>query len=145
MAFAQDLYSIDQVAALLGLHVRTVRNYVRDGRLKGVRIGKQYRIAREDLETLTGHRTTTPANSSGTRSRSVEVSSIVEVEAIGFDGASRVTNSLLAAAKGRSADDEPLRIDTIYDRERERLKVILIGSISATTSLLTLVSVLLEP
>ena len=45
----QDLYSVEQVAAQLGLHVRTVRNYVRDGRLKAVRIGKQYRIAREHL------------------------------------------------------------------------------------------------
>jgi hypothetical protein len=34
--------------------VKTVRNYVRDGRLKAVRIGKQYRIAREDLEAFMG-------------------------------------------------------------------------------------------
>ena len=50
----QDLYSVEQVANLLDLHVRTVRNYVREGRLKAVRIGKQYRIAREDLEAMTG-------------------------------------------------------------------------------------------
>lgn len=141
----QDLYSVEQVASQLGLHVRTVRNYVREGRLKGVRIGKQYRIARQDLESLTGHRAAAPANWSGAPRREVEVSSIVEIDAIGFDAASRVTNSLMAAANGRSAADEPLRIDTIYDRERERLKVILIGSVAATTSLLKLVSVLLEP
>ena len=51
---ADDLYSVEQVAELLGLHVRTVRNYVRDGRLKAVRIGKQYRISRANLEELTG-------------------------------------------------------------------------------------------
>jgi len=50
----QDLYSVERVADLLNLHVRTVRNYVREGRLKAVRIGKQYRIAREDLEAMTG-------------------------------------------------------------------------------------------
>ena len=132
-----DLYSIEQVAAQLGLHVRTVRNYVRDGRLKGVRIGKQYRIARADLEALTGHRATPPTANSQVSHR--------EVEAIGFDAASRVTNALLAGAKGRSDGDEPLRIDTIYDRERGRLKVILIGSLAATASLLKLVAVLLEP
>ncbi len=44
-----ELLSVEQVAELLGLHVRTVRNYVRDGRLKAVRIGKQYRITRTDL------------------------------------------------------------------------------------------------
>ena len=42
---SQEMYSVEQVADLLGLHVRTVRGYVRDGRLKAVRIGKQYRIA----------------------------------------------------------------------------------------------------
>ena len=118
----RDLYSVEQVAAQLGLHVRTVRNYLRDGRLKGVRIGKQYRIARADLEALTGHRAADPATRNGAPPREVEVSSIVEVGAIDFDAASRVTNSLLAAAKGRSDGDAPLRIDTIYDRERERLK-----------------------
>jgi len=35
----QDLYSVEQVADLLNLHVRTVRNYVRESRLKAVRIG----------------------------------------------------------------------------------------------------------
>ena len=67
MSATQDLYSVEQVAAQLGLHVRTVRNYVRDGRLKGVRIGKQYRIAREDLEALTGHRPAAPVTRTDTR------------------------------------------------------------------------------
>ena len=142
---APDLYSVEQVASQLGLHVRTVRNYVRDGRLKGVRIGKQYRIARQDVESLTGQRAAAPVSPADAPRREVEVSSIVEVDAIGFDAASRVTNSLMATANSRSAADEPLRIDTIYDRERERLKVILIGSIAATTSLLKFVSILLEP
>src|SRR6202521_607073 len=111
-AMSDELYSVDQVAERLGLHVRTVRNYVRDGRLKAVRIGKQYRIAREDLEALTGH----PAAASGSVSEPsrhhVEVSSIVQIEAIGFDTAGRVTSALMAAAKGRPEADQPLRIDT---------------------------------
>ncbi|MFC7563955.1 helix-turn-helix domain-containing protein [Actinomadura namibiensis] len=51
---AQQYYSVEQVAELLDLHVRTVRGYVRDGKLRATRIGKQYRIAREDLEEFTG-------------------------------------------------------------------------------------------
>ena len=45
-----QLYSVEQVANRLGLNVRTVRGYIREGRLSAVRIGKQYRIAAEDLE-----------------------------------------------------------------------------------------------
>ena len=141
---SQELYSVEQVAERLGLHVRTVRNYVRNGRLKAVRIGKQYRIAREHLEALTGQ----PADARGTGSapprRHVEVSSIVQIEAISFDAASRVTNTLLAAAKSRPEGDDALRVDTIYDQERARLKVILSGSIATTTSLLKFMTAYLD-
>src|ERR1041384_989486 len=96
----QTLYSVDQVAARLGLHVRTVRNYVRSGRLKAVRIGKQYRIAREDLEALTGRPEPAPVLESGLPGH-VEVSSIVQIEAISSEAANRVTNALMAATNGR--------------------------------------------
>src|SRR3954471_18306169 len=96
----QELYSVEQVANRLGLHVRTVRNYVRDGRLKAVRIGKQYRIARGDLDALTGQAVspTHPAADDTTRPHA-EVSSIVQIESIDFAAAGRVTNALMAAAK----------------------------------------------
>jgi excisionase family DNA binding protein len=93
----QELYSVDQVAARLGLHVRTVRHYVRDGRLKAVRIGKQYRIAREDLEALTGRPVLASPRETVASHRHVEVSSIVQVDAIRPDAASRVTNTLTSA------------------------------------------------
>src|SRR6266567_8569264 len=96
---SQELYSVDQVAGLLGLHVRTVRNYVRAGRLKAVRIGKQYRIAHADFAAMTGRAESAIDREPLRRHRHVEVSSIVEIDAIGPDAASRVSNGLLAAAK----------------------------------------------
>jgi excisionase family DNA binding protein len=138
------LYSVEQVAEQLGLHVKTVRGYVRAGRLPAVRIGKQYRIASEDLEALTGRPAPGPLRETVRRQRHVEVSSIVEIDAIGADAASRVTNSLLAAAKGRGAADGPLRIETLYDEERARLKIVVIGELRATATLFELVRVLLE-
>ena len=136
-----DLYSVEQVADLLGLHVRTVRTYVRAGRLKAVRIGKQYRIAREDLEAFTGRKV--PLADDVRRERHVDVSSVVQIDAISFEAASRVTNTLMAAAKGRDRD-QPLRIDTVYDRERGRLKVILTGSVASTAALLKLIATLVD-
>ena len=115
---AQELLSVDQVAERLGLHVKTVRGYVRGGRLRAKRIGKQYRITREDLELLTGGHVSGADRDTVRRQRHVEVSSIVEVDAIPLDASSRLTNSLLAAAKGRGESDEPLRIETIYDEAR---------------------------
>ena len=146
-AMAQELYSVEQVAERLGLHVRTVRSYVRDGKLKAVRIGKQYRIAREDLEAFTGRPVDASARETARRHRHAEVSSIVEIDAIDPDLAGRITNGILGAAGGRhkaGVAGEPVRIDTKYDEERARLKVIVTGGVATTASLLGLVSLYLE-
>jgi len=139
---SQELYSVDQVADLLDLHVRTVRNYVRDGRLKGVRIGKQYRITRDALEAFTGQPVASPEPVG--RVRYAEVSSVAQIDAISPELAGRVSTTLMAAAKGGSDAERPLRIDTIYDVERGRLKVIVTGDISASAGLLRVIAALTE-
>lgn len=129
------LYSVEQVAERLGLHVRTIRNYVRDGRLAAVRIGKQYRIAHEDLEAFTGRPVPAPSSDTAGRQRHTEVSSIVEIDAISAEMADRVATLLMAAAASRRPGDEPLRIETAYDMERARMKIIILGGLGDTARL----------
>jgi excisionase family DNA binding protein len=133
---SEDFYTLEQVADRLDLHVRTVRAYVRDGRLRAVRIGKQYRVARADLEALTG--------ALPRRTRHVEVSSIVEIAALPRELADRVTTSLTASAQSRDEGDPRLRVDTIYDEERAHLKVIVTGGIATSASLLKFIDLLLK-
>jgi excisionase family DNA binding protein len=139
---AQELYSVDEVADLLGLHVKTVRAYVREGKLRAVRIGKQYRIARQDLEALTGQSAAALERPAVRTQRHVEVSSIVNIDAVSKDLAHRLTTFLNASVGGRPAGDAPVRIDTIYDEERARMKIVLSGSIETTTTLLRAVAAL---
>ncbi len=141
-AESQDLYSVEQVAQRLGLHVRTVRNYVREGRLKAVRIGKQYRIARTDLAAFTGGGVP-PLPGEAPRHRAVEVSSIVQIDAIGRELADRVSTVVLASAN-TPRDGGPLRVQTVYDEERARLKVVVLGGPGDTAALLRLVEALVE-
>lgn len=140
----EELYTVDQVASLLGLHVKTVRGYVRDGRLKAVRIGKQYRINRADLTEFTGGATPAPARETVTRHRHVEVSSIVQIDAISAATASRISLSLTGAANSRTHDGTRLRIDTVYDEERASLKLILLGGLEDVAELLKMVNMILE-
>lgn len=124
---SDQLYSVEQVAERLGLHVRTVRNYVRDGRLPAVRIGKQYRIAHEDLEAFTGRPVPAPLRDTVRRQRHTEVSSIVQIDAVDTETADRLSTLVTAAAMGRRGEGEPLRIETAYDEERARMKIIILG------------------
>jgi len=126
----QHLLSVDQVAERLGLHVRTVRGYIREGRLEAVRIGKQYRIAAADLDAFTGRPPAEP------RPR-VEVSAVVECDGLTATAADRLSTLLLAdSALARDPAGEPLRIQAIYDDARARLKVIILGSPGDTATIL---------
>jgi excisionase family DNA binding protein len=116
--------SVEQVAERLGLHVRTVRGYVRDGRLKAVRIGKQYRIAQTDLDAFTG-RPAAPARPAP------EVSAVVELDGVSAATADRLSTFLVAGAQL-----QPLRVQTVYDDARGRLKVIILGGVAATSDVL---------
>jgi excisionase family DNA binding protein len=137
------LYSPEQVALKLGLHVRTVRNYVRQGRLRAVRIGKQYRIASKDLAQLTGEPQLEFEPQESASQPHSEVSSIVDIGSISPEMANRITNLLMAAgnSKGRTPGS---RAETIYDPQRMRMKIILVGTMQDNAAFFNLISGVIE-
>lgn len=138
----EKYYSVQDVADRLGLHVRTVRGYVRDGRLPAVRIGKQYRITRSALEAFTGGPVPATAGESARRTRRAETSSIVEIHAVDPANAHRLA-TLLTALGGRGADDQPLHVQTVYDEERAWLKIVILGGLGDTARILTTIEEIL--
>ncbi|WP_422738501.1 helix-turn-helix domain-containing protein [Micromonospora sp. WMMD729] len=133
-----DMYSVEQVAERLGLHVRTVRGYIRSGRLKAVRIGKQYRIAARDLDALTGQ-----TRAAATTTAAAEVSSIVQVDGVDRAAADRLGTLVLASANNRHDPANPFRVQTVHDEERHRMKIIIIGDPAGTAELLHLLDAVL--
>jgi len=49
---------VEDIARELDLHVNTVRGWIRDGKLKATKVGRDYRIKREDYEKFLQERTT---------------------------------------------------------------------------------------
>ncbi len=137
------MYSVEQVADLLGLHVRTVRGYIRSGRLAAVRIGKQYRIARADLDALTG-RPPEPTPARPTGAASVEVSSIVQIDGVDRTAADRLGTLVLAGANTGHDPGRPLRVQTVHDEERNRMKIVILGDAATTADLLRLLDAVLD-
>ncbi|MFE9656250.1 helix-turn-helix domain-containing protein [Micromonospora sp. NPDC006431] len=135
---SNDMYSVEQVADLLGLHVRTVRGYIRAGRLRAARIGKQYRISRADLDALTGR----PAPPIG--APALEVSSIVQVDGVDRAAADRLATLVLAGVNTGHDPTRPLRVQTVHDEERHRMKIIVLGDAATTADLLRLLDAVLQ-
>jgi excisionase family DNA binding protein len=135
-----DFYSVERAATLLGLHVKTVRSYVRDGKLKATRVGKSYRIARGDLESFAGG-PIEPRQVS--RQRRVDASTVVQIDASSPELASRIS-TMITAATSAPVDAEQLHVQTIYDEERASMKIILAGGVGRIAETLKLIEVLLE-
>lgn len=129
-------YTVEQAAGLLGLHVKTVRAYIRDGRLKATKIGKQYRIARGDLEAFAG----LPVSASAP-SRHAEASVVVRIDGIDRALMDRVSTLLPAALGGEPAG---VHVELVYDAERANLKVIVLGGLEGSAQVLRLIDALVK-
>lgn len=141
----ERMYSVEEVADLLGLHVRTVRGYIRAGRLEAVRIGKQYRIAAAAVEALTGRPRPPgggPAGAGG--AGRAEASSIVQIDGVGRLAADRLATVVLAGVNTGRGDGGGVRVQTVHDEERRRMKIVILGGVPATAEVLRLIDAVLH-
>ena len=131
------VYSAEQVADILGLHVRTVRGYVRDGRLRAVRMGKQYRITDRDLRVFTGSVPDEPASSPH-----AYVSTVVHIDNVDRLTMDRITAHLTAAAISDSRHPAQLNVHSTYDESACRLTIFVVGDPESTTAVVGLIGAL---
>ena len=138
------LLSVEQVAAILTLNVRTVRNYVRSGALKATRIGKQYRIGVADLQAFTGRAVESHDERVRSPAGRVEVSSVINVEGVTPALASRITNMLMATADVLRSIEQPVALSTSYDVQLDRMRVLLAADLKSTRDFLSMINAVLE-
>ena len=140
----KQLFTVEEVAKRLNLHVKTVRRFIRTGKLPAKRIGKEYRIARPALEAFTGT-SGDPAPEVISRKRQVLVSSIVDVDAISPDDSQRITTLIMAGLNSRRGEPDFPRVDTLYDAERGRLRVMITANPLLTCDLVRTIAALAGP
>jgi excisionase family DNA binding protein len=134
------LFTVNQVAEFLNLHVKTVRRYVRTGHLKAKRIGKEYRVTRADLEAFSG--STHKAPDTVSRMRQVIASSIVDIDAISPEDSQRITTLIMAGLNARKGEGDFPRVDSVYYPERGQLRIMITASPALTCELLQTIAAL---
>jgi excisionase family DNA binding protein len=135
---SEEVYTVEQFAERLQLHPKTVLRFIREGRLRAVKVGKSYRILRSDLEAMTG--VVRPAGPAAAR-----VTSIVDIPDVEPSRAERLARMLPALRMGREAHPDPMSLDVAYDTARKHLKVVIVGSLADTATVLQAIQALTEP
>ena len=144
-ASGKQLFTVEEVADRLNLHVKTVRRFIREGRLPAKRIGKEYRITRSALDEFGG--TTAdpdPGQPPIARARQVLVSSIVDVDAISPEDSQRITTLIMAGLNARRGQPDFPRVDSLYDTERGRLRIMITASPALACDLVRTIAALAE-
>lgn len=128
-------YTVEQAAARLALHPKTVLRFLREGRLQGVKVGRAYRIPAAVLDAFAGGVLSQPAP----HAAPVRVTGIVDIEAADDEAVRRLSALIGAAHLGGGA--EPLRIDLAHDPARQSLKVVTVGAPGDVAALLKLIEI----
>lgn len=121
--------TVDQVAARLGLHPKTVLRLIAADKLRATKIGKAYRILRGDLDAFAG----APPEQAA---KPVRVTSIIDMPDVAKDLAGRLATSLQATLASRSDPAKPVHLETAWDPASGQLKIVIIASPADTAALL---------
>ena len=123
-------YTVDQAADRLKLHPKTVLRMIHDGRIKAARLGKAYRIAGADLDATVG------VVRAEVRECPDRATVIADFGDLSPDLASRLGNTLGAMLNNREARPDPVRLQSSYDPDLRRLKVVVMASPDDAATLL---------
>ncbi|THD83300.1 MAG: DNA-binding protein [Phenylobacterium sp.] len=134
---SEDIYTVEQFAERLKLHPKTVLRFIREGRLRAVKVGRSYRILRSDMEAFG----IAPPRSGAAR---VRVTAIVDVPDISPERAQHLARVITSARLGGEARADPMHIDVAHDPAMRQVKVVLVGAPGDVAAMLRMIDVFLE-
>ncbi|MGZ3375728.1 MAG: helix-turn-helix domain-containing protein [Phenylobacterium sp.] len=154
---SEEVYTVEQFAERLKVHPKTVLRFIRDGRVRAVKVGKSYRILRTEMEAVTGvtpdayrqameaHRgmLERKADPRGVKP-SARVTGIVDLPEVAPATAERLARLLPAARTGQTAHDQPMNLNVAYDPATRTLKIIIVASLPDTAAMLKMVEAVSE-
>ena len=146
-------YTVDQVANLIDMHPKTVRRYIQSGKINANKVGSQYRISQNELNSFIGE---SPANNGEAANNGfdqgianaalnnqqvdVEVNSSVDIFGVDSSAAAFLTQRVLSVLN-KLVD---VRADCIYYESQHKLKVLLFGNIETTDQMLKHINILVS-
>ncbi len=136
---SRSVYTVNEAAELCRLHPRTIVRKIREGEIKAHKIGRQYRMSHEDLETFMGVLPDKGFASETSGAGPVLVSSVVDMDGISREESQRITNTLMAAMNSEHSSSS--RVDFLYYEELRRLKIVINSDLERTSRILKVLEV----
>lgn len=142
------MYTVTETARILDLHPKTVRRFIREGRIRARKIGREWRIRKEDLREyahgeLAGR--SAEVESALPLADRIRVSAVIDLEDGSSEETLRISNGILAILNGKDPAWGDARYDLIFHPETRRARFVLFGNPQFIRNLLDCLEVLAGP
>jgi excisionase family DNA binding protein len=126
---AKELFTVEEASIILNLHIKTVRRFLREGRIRGRKIGRSWMISAEDLKEYAHGELKREDSPPEPRERvSMNVSAVVEFFERVPGEASRYSNSLIAMLNVKDPSWGESRFDFMYHPDEGKARFVLFGT-----------------
>lgn len=152
----EKFYTIDQIAEILGMHHKTIRKFITEGKLRANKVGKQWRISGHDLSLFMEDNNVNIKNNNKLESEKIEfstgdvdsnnktskinISTVIDINEVDIDEHKRISNMLLALMNSKDSKIRNSTINIKYYKNNKNLKVMLWGDIEFTNAMLDFIS-----
>ena len=152
----EKFYTIDQIAEILGMHHKTIRKFITEGKLRANKVGKQWRISGHDLSLfMEDNNVNIKSNNklesekiefstgdvdSNNKTSKINVSTVIDINEVDIDEHKRISNMLLALMNSKDSKIRNSTINIKYYKNNKNLKVMLWGDIEFTNAMLDFIS-----
>ena len=156
----EKFYTIDQIAEILGMHHKTIRKFITEGKLRANKVGKQWRISEHDLNLFMEDNSVNIKSNNKLESEKIEfsngdidinnrtskinVSTVIDINEVDIDEHRRISNTILALMNSKDSKMGNSTINIKYYKSDKNLKVMLWGNIKFTYEMLDFISTIIE-
>lgn len=155
-----QFYTIDKIAEILGIHHKTIRKFIAEGKLAASKVGRQWRISGHDLSVFMEKNNVnindknikeeasidflTNGEVKETEKQKINVSTVVDINDVDKEEYFRISNTLIAVMNCKDPKMGKSTINMKYDEKENRLRVLLWGNVSFIEEMLNSISMLVE-
>ncbi len=139
----ETYYTVEQIAELLHMHSKTVQRYIREGKLRAVKIGKGWRVSGHDLSVFTEGAKLSGKPEAMTEPR-VKASAVIDIDVRSRDEAIRIVNTLTASMNGKPPEYGPSSMQAQFIEPEFKVRLMLWGGVSFMSAILSAVEALTD-
>jgi len=131
-------YNVEQIAQILNIHPKTVQRYIREGKLRAVKLGKSWRVTGHDLSMFVENADTGTGNNHAVAAARVrtKASSVIDIVVGSKDEAMSIIRSLTAAMNVKPPQFGKTSLHAQFLEQDYAVRVTLWGNIEFMSAIL---------